>query len=264
MAQKNKQEWQGLLVEQKQQGRNSESVVSTQYSLSVVLPAHNEEIAIAGTVHAVIAAVSQWTSDFEVIVVNDGSKDRTCAIVEEIAAADPRVRVINHEVNQGYGAALVSGFAAISKDLIFFMDSDGQFDIHDLACFFPLIEKYDAVLGYRINRQDTWMRKFNAWGWKMLVTLIFKLRVRDVDCAFKLYRSRFFREQHLETRGAMINTEILYKFRRAGYTYTELAVCHLPRHGGRATGAKPSVIARAFRELFIYACKWRREEAEKR
>jgi len=116
------------------------------------------------------------------------------------------------------------------------------------------------VLGYRVQRQDTWMRKLNAWGWKMLVRLVFGLRVRDIDCAFKLYRGQFFREQQLETRGAMINSEILYKFTRAGYTYTQLGVCHLPRRGGRATGARLSVIARAFGEMFTYAWRWRRKE----
>jgi glycosyltransferase involved in cell wall biosynthesis len=168
-------------------------------------------------------------------------------------------------VNQGYGAALVSGFEAIAEDknLAFFMDSDGQFDIRDLERFFPLIEEYDAVLGYRIDRQDTRVRKLNAWGWKMLVRFVFGLHVRDVDCAFKLYRAQFFHEHRLETRGAMINTEILYKFARAGYTYTQRGVHHLPRKGGRATGAKLSVIARAFREMFIFARKWRREEREK-
>ena len=196
------------------------------------------------------------------IVVNDGSKDQTKAIVQEIAAADPRVRLINHAVNQGYGAALVSGFESITKELAFFMDSDGQFDIHDLLPFFPLIEEYDAVLGYRIDRQDTWMRRANAWGWKMLVRFVFGLHVRDVDCAFKLYPSSFFREHKLETWGAMINTEILFKFIRAGNTYTQVGVRHLPRHGGRATGAKPSVILRAFRELFVYAIKWHREERQ--
>src|SRR2546421_16768 len=201
--------------------------------------------------------------DFEVIVVNDGSKDRTRSIVEEIAASDQHVRLINHPVNQGYGAALVSGFEAITKDLVFFMDSDGQFDIADLERFFAFIDEYDAVLGYRIDRQDTWVRKFNAWGWKMLVRLVFGLRVGDIDCAFKLYPGKFFHEHRLETRGAMINAEILYKFTRAGYTYTQLGVRHLPRRGGRATGAKPAVIARAFREMFTYARKWRREEREK-
>jgi glycosyltransferase involved in cell wall biosynthesis len=233
---------------------------STKYSLSVVMPAHNEEVAIAETVQSAVAAVSQWTPDFEIIVVNDGSRDRTGAILEEIASTTPSVRVIHHEVNQGYGAALVSGFEAITKELVFFMDSDGQFDIHDLELFFPLIDQYDGVLGYRINRQDAWTRKLNAWGWKMVVSLIFKLSVRDVDCAFKLYRARFFREHKLETHGAMINTEIIYKFKRAGYTYTEVGVHHLPRIGGEATGAKLSVITRAFRELFVYALKWHREE----
>ncbi|MDQ6662362.1 MAG: glycosyltransferase family 2 protein, partial [Chloroflexota bacterium] len=140
--------------------------------------------------------------------------------------------------------------------------SDGQFDILDLERFFPFIEKYDAVLGYRIQRQDTWMRKLNAWGWKMLVRNVLGVQVRDVDCAFKLYRGDFFRTHILETRGAMINTEILYKLKRAGYTYTQLGVHHLPRKGGKATGAKPAVILRAFRELFFFARKWKRAERE--
>jgi len=234
----------------------------TKHSLSVIMPAHNEEAAIAATVHSVVNTLKAWVPDFEVIVVNDGSKDRTRSIVEEIAASDQHIRLINHTVNQGYGAALVSGFEAITKDLVFFMDSDGQFDIADLERFFAFIDEYDAVLGYRIDRQDTWVRKFNAWGWKMLVRLVFGLRVGDIDCAFKLYPGKFFHEHRLETRGAMINAEILYKFTRAGYTYTQLGVRHLPRRGGRATGAKPAVIARAFREMFTYARKWHREERE--
>ena len=229
-------------------------------SLSVVLRAHNEVQAIAHTVHEVIDTLSTWLLDFEVIVVDDGSRDRTGVILDTIAAAQPRLRVIHHAVNQGYGAALVSGFEAVTKELAFFMDSDGQFDIHDLEKFFPLLAGYDAVLGYRVDRQDTWMRKVNAWGWKILVGMVFGVYVRDVDCAFKLYPGEFFRQHKLETRGAMINTEILYKFTRAGYTYTQVGVRHLPRRGGKATGARPAVILRAFRELFYYAIKWHREE----
>ena len=236
------------------------SKTRVKHSLSVIMPAHNEEAAIAATVQSVVDALTTWVQDFEVIVVNDGSKDDTRTILEEVAAKYPHLRIINHPENRGYGAALVSGFEAITKDLVFFMDSDGQFDIHDLEAFFPLIDEYDAVLGYRIHRQDTWVRKLNAWGWKMLVRFVFGLHVRDVDCAFKLYRSNFFQEHRLETRGAMINTEILYKFTRAGYTYTQRGVHHLPRRGGKATGAKPAVIARAFREMFIYARKWHGEE----
>lgn len=231
----------------------------TTHSLSIVLPARNEEVAIGETLHNVIEAASAWTPDFEVIVVNDGSNDSTRVIVEAVGSEHPQVRLINHETNQGYGAALVSGFEACTKSLVFFMDSDGQFDIHDLKRFFPYIDTFDGVLGYRIDRKDTWMRKLNAWGWKWLVRLVFGLHVRDIDCAFKLYRGQFFHDFRLETRGAMINTEILYKFTRAGYSYTQLGVRHYPRHGGKATGAKLSVILRAFKEMFTYAWKWRRE-----
>jgi glycosyltransferase involved in cell wall biosynthesis len=198
--------------------------------------------------------------DAEVLVVNDGSTDRTGAIVAALAATSPRVRLVTHPINQGYGAALASGFAAATKDFTPFMDSDGQFDIRDLQQFFPFIDEYDAVIGYRLNRQDSWMRKLNAWGWKRLIGWVLDIHVRDIDCAFKLIRTDILHQHPLETRGAMINAELLYRLKRAGYTYREVGVHHLPRQGGRATGANPRVIARAFRELFVSARKWRREE----
>ncbi|BCL83584.1 GtrA and DPM_DPG-synthase_like domain-containing protein [Ktedonobacteria bacterium brp13] len=232
----------------------------TRAGLSVILPAYNEEAVIARTVADVLDALPTWTSDFEVIVVNDGSQDATAALLEGIAAAHRQVTVLHHVVNQGYGAALVTGFKASTKDLVFFMDSDGQFAIRDLERFFPLLQEYDAVLGYRLNRQDTWMRKLNAWGWKVLVGMVLGVHVRDIDCAFKLYPGTFLREQRLETRGAMINAEILSKFTRAGLTYTQIGVRHLPRKEGRATGAKPAVILRALRELFFSAWKWHHDK----
>ena len=233
-------------------------------SLSVILPAYNEEALIANTISNVMSVLSSWMRDFEVIVVNDGSKDSTGAIIARLAAGDRRIRLINHPVNKGYGAALVTGFESVAKEFVFFMDSDGQFDIRDLSRFFPLIEEYGAVLGYRIDRQDTWMRKLNAWGWKKLVGFIFSVHARDIDCAFKLFRAEFFRTNRLETRGAMINAEILYKLARAGYTLTEVGVQHLPRRAGKATGAKPTVILRALWEMFVYAEKWRKEEQQAR
>jgi len=243
--------------------KKTEPVVNenlTRASVSVILPVYNEEAVIASTVATVLEALATWSLDFEVIVVNDGSQDATSAILESIAATHPRVTVLHHVVNQGYGAALVRGFEVSTKDLIFFMDADGQFDIRDLERFFPLLQEYDAVLGYRFKRQDHWMRKLNAWGWKVLVRMVFGMSVRDIDCAFKLYPGKFLRELRLETHGAMINTEILSKFKHAGLTYTQLGVRHLPRQGGQATGAKPAVILRALRELFFAARKWYREE----
>jgi putative flippase GtrA len=229
-------------------------------SLSVVLPAYNEEQVIARTISDVINTLSVWVRDFEVIVVNDGSKDQTASVVAAMGDKNPHVRLIMHSVNQGYGAALVTGFAAATKEFTFFMDSDGQFDIQDLATFFPFIAKYDAVIGYRIDRQDTWMRKFNAWGWKQVVRFALGVHVRDIDCAFKLMRTEFLHAYPLETRGAMINAELLYKMRQAGCSHKEVGVRHLPRSSGRATGASPVVIIRAFRELIVYAHKWKREQ----
>jgi glycosyltransferase involved in cell wall biosynthesis len=230
------------------------------HGLSVILPAHNEEQVIAKTVTNVVTTLQQWVPDFDVIVVNDGSVDRTGAILAELAQTEPHLHVVTHEVNQGYGAALVSGFQAVDKELAFFMDSDGQFDINDIQRFFPFVDQYDAVLGYRINRQDTWMRSLNAWGWKMLVRLMLGVKVRDVDCAFKLYRHSFLEQNQLETRGAMINAEMLYKLKRGGYTFKQVGVQHLPRLSGKATGANPRVIIRAFKELFTYSHKWKEEE----
>ena len=238
------------------------SLVTPPHSLSVILPAYNEEELIGNTISNIMSVLTTWMCDFEVIVVNDGSKDRTGEIIRQLGAYDQRIRLINHPVNKGYGAALVSGFEAVTKELAFFMDSDGQFDIRDLVRFFPLIEEFGAVIGYRIDRQDTWMRKLNAWGWNILVSFIFNVHVRDIDCAFKLIRAEFFRTNQLETRGAMINAEILYKLARDGYIYTEVGVQHLSRLAGKATGAKPGVILKALREMFVFAEKWRKEELQ--
>jgi glycosyltransferase involved in cell wall biosynthesis len=235
-------------------------VTAVSHSLSVVLPAYNEEASIQQIISTITNVLSGWINDFEIIVVNDGSEDHTGEIVKWLCQQNPYVRLINHKINQGYGAALITGFESASKELIFFMDADGQFDIRDLARFLPLIKDYDAVLGYRNPRCDSWLRNLNAWEWKQLIRLVLGIDVRDIDCAFKLFRAEFFQTHRLETRGAMINAEILYKLSRAGYTYTEVGVLHLPRQGGKATGAKPAVILRALREMLFYTSKWYQEE----
>jgi glycosyltransferase involved in cell wall biosynthesis len=229
-------------------------------SLSVVLPAYNEEQVITQTLTDILGVVPKWMKDFEVIVVDDGSRDQTAASVFALCERDPHVRLITHTVNQGYGAALASGFAAATKEYTFFMDSDGQFDIRDLSTFFLFLHAYDAVIGYRMCRQDIWIRKLNAWGWKQAVRFALNVQVRDLDCAFKLLPTEFLQLHPLETRGAMINAELLYKLKLFGYTYKEVGVRHMPRQGGQATGAKLTVIVRAFRELFIAAYTWKYEQ----
>lgn len=222
----------------------------TRRGVGIVLPAYNEEAVIASTVRACVETLSLMAPDYEIIIVDDGSRDRTGVIADELAVENPRVRVVHNHPNRGYGGALIAGFDAVSKELTFFMDSDGQFDINDLATLLASREQgYRAVLGYRKHRRDGAMRHINAWGWNVLVSLLFGLHVRDVDCAFKLYDTELVRIFDVRSEGAMVNTEMLVKLKLMGVPYVETPVRHLPRLHGSATGANPRVIVRAFREL---------------
>jgi glycosyltransferase involved in cell wall biosynthesis len=222
----------------------------TQRSLSVVLPAYNEEAVIAETVSRCVEVLRVLAPDYEVIVVDDGSRDRTGAVADELAAANPRVRVVHNHPNRGYGGALIAGFDAVRTELTFFMDADGQFDIADIAEPLRLRERgHRAVLGYRAHRQDPFMRLVNAWGWNVLVSLLYRLPVRDVDCAFKLYDTALVRVADVQAVGAVINTEMLVKLSRLGQPFVQVPVRHYRRRHGNATGANPRVILRAFREL---------------
>lgn len=225
------------------------SKILAHHSISVVLPAYNEEQAIGATIGAVVATLGAWGAEYEVIVVDDGSADHTGALVAAYATCDTHVRLVSHASNRGYGAALASGFAAATKDLTLFMDADGQFDIHDLARLLIFVDAFDAVLGYRVHRQDSWLRSLNAWGWKALVRLRLRVNVRDLDCAFKLFRSEFLHAFPPITESALINAELVATLNRVGATYCQVGVRHLPRQGGRATGANPRVILRALWDL---------------
>ena len=218
--------------------------------ISVVLPAHNEEAVIADVVDTCLGALSGIVDEFEVIVVDDGSVDRTGEIADGAAAADSRVRVVHTITNRGYGGALRAGFDAARKPLLFFMDSDGQFDIADIARLVPIArEGSPAVIGYRERRQDPPLRLLNAWAWNRLVRSLFRFRVRDIDCAFKLYDTSLVRSLDVQASGAMINTEMLAKVFRLGIVPAEVPVRHFPRIHGQPTGANLGVIVKAFGEL---------------
>ena len=235
----------------------------TTRGISVVLPAYNEEAVIADTVQRCVAVCQTVAPDYEVIIVDDGSRDRTGAIADELAAANPHVRVIHNRPNRGYGGALIAGFTAARMPLTFFMDSDAQFDIRDIALLLPLYEQgYRAILGYRKHRNDAPIRKLNAWGWNLLVSMLFGLKVRDVDCAFKLYDSALVRVCDVRSEGAMVNTEMLVKLSKLGVPFTQVPVRHYPRVHGSATGANLRVIVHAFRELLRLHGKLRSWTAE--
>ncbi|HEX6543285.1 MAG TPA: glycosyltransferase family 2 protein [Ktedonobacterales bacterium] len=235
----------------------------TTRGISVVLPAHNEEAVLADTLRQCVATLSEIAPDYEIVVVDDGSIDRTGKIAEEFAIANPRIHVLHNCPQRGYGGALIAGFNAMTKPLAFFMDADGQFDIRDLALLLPLREQgHRAVLGYRRHRKDSPLRKVNAWGWKLLVSNLFGLHVRDVDCAFKLYDTSLVRAVDVTAEGAMVNTEMLVKLTRMGVPFVEVPVRHYPRLHGQASGANLRVIFHAFRELFRLHSKLRNWHAE--
>lgn len=213
------------------------------------MPAYNEEANIEGQVQDVLETLRPLGNDFEIIIVNDGSRDRTGDLARAMGAAHPQVRVVEHERNRGYGAALYSGFMAATKELVFLTDSDRQFDLNDFNKLLPLIEKADVVAGYRSPRRDPPMRVLNGIGWSALVTLLFGYAARDIDCAFKLFKREILRNIRLESRGATFSAEFLVRAKRAGYRIVEVPVTHRPRRAGSQTGARPDVILRAFREL---------------
>lgn len=229
------------------------------YSLTIFFPCYNEEGAVESLSRRALAVAAGLTDDYEVIVVDDGSRDRTASIVEAMSAQDPRLRLIRHESNQGYGAALTTGFRGATKDLVFYTDGDGQFDLGELPKLMSLIEKADMVCAYRIHRSDPWVRNVNAWLWGTLVNHLFDLRVRDVDCAFKLFHRKIFDRMELTSKGALIDTEILARASMAGYVFVQVGVNHYPRTSGSQTGAKPGVILKAFKELFALKAELERQ-----
>ena len=219
-------------------------------SISVFFPCYNEEDNVAQAVGQARSVLEKLNADFEIIVVDDGSSDATGRIAEEIASQDSRVKVVRHRTNLGYGAALQSGFKAATREIVFYTDGDGQFDINEMPPLLPLMAKYDIVSCYRLNRQDSLIRKINGWCWTKLVCLLFGMKICDIDCAFKLYKREIFDNIKLSSSGALIDTELLARAIRKGYSLTQKGVHHYPRTAGTQTGANLRVILRAFRELF--------------
>ncbi len=221
-------------------------------SISVVFPAYNEEANVGQAVRRAMEAVAAHTSDYEVIVVDDGSQDRTSAAVQAIMGEHPQVRLVRHDANRGYGAALRSGFEATTKEWIFFTASDNQYDPSEIGRLLLLMDEADIVTGFRAHRQDPFLRRLYAWAWNGLVNLLFGYLSRDIDCAFKLFRRNILEEMVLTSSGAMVDTELLAGAKRRGFRIREVAVSHFPRQVGHQTGADPRVVLRAFRDLIRY------------
>jgi glycosyltransferase involved in cell wall biosynthesis len=231
-------------------------------SISVFFPAFNDEGSIARLVNEALEVLPRLTDDYEVIVVDDGSMDSTPQILDELAAASSQIRVIHHSRNLGYGAGLRSGFSHAGKDLIFYTDGDGQYDVRELVNLFPLMtDEVDVVNGWKRKRSDSLRRVILGEVYKRLARFMFKLPIRDVDCDFRLIRRSALRRIELISSSGIICTEMIYKLCRAGCLFVGTPVNHYPRLHGQSQFFTMSRVARTlfdFLFLWLKLCVWQR------
>jgi len=218
-------------------------------SLSSFFPVYNEERNIQKLVENLLKILPKVAEKYEIIIVNDGSTDGTEKIINKLTEENVYIRALHHKENQGYGAAIRSGFVNSQYNYIFFTDGDNQFDVFEIKKLINYINEYDIVIGYRINRKDNFIRRFNAWSWHILIRLLFGLNIRDVNCAFKLFRRGVMKKINIESEGAMINAEILAHAKMYGFSIKQIGVCHYPRQWGKQSGANFKVLVKAFWEL---------------
>lgn len=203
-------------------------------NLSVILPAYNEEENIARYVITAESLLGELVDNFEIIIINDGSTDNTGAVCKELAEKFDSVRVISKQKNEGYGWALKSGFKAANFELIFFTDSDGQFDLRYLANLLEHVDKYEMVVGFRSKRRDPLKRRFFSYVYNRIIDNLLHLKVKDLNCAFKIFHKSLLDKIDIKSRRYLINTEILSKAILAGASIKEVEVPHFPRHKGES------------------------------
>jgi len=220
-------------------------------SLSCFFPAYNEEPNIARLLDEVVATLPQFADQWEAVVVDDGSNDRTASIVRDYAALHPEIRLVQHKNNLGYGHALQTGLKESTGEAVFFTDADLQFHLCDIGELLPAFADADVVIGYRIKRRDPWHRLVVAGVYHTVLRTMFDLHVRDIDCAFKLFDRRVVDTLvgELESRSAFISPELVIRAQIAGFRITEVGVTHYPRSAGKSGGASLKVISRTISEM---------------
>ena len=223
--------------------------------LTFFFPAYNEDENVERTVELAMSQVGPLVDgSLEVLIVDDGSSDRTPELADALAAADPRVRV-HHQPNRGYGGALKAGFHNARGELICFSDGDLQFDLREMSRLLDRLndagKPVDAVIGYRIKRRDPFHRIFIAKTYNAILSAAFGLRVRDIDCAMKLFRRHVFDGLRLDADGPFLSAELLIKLRARGVRMAQVGVNHYPRAAGTNTGASFTKILRTFRDLAV-------------
>ena len=220
-------------------------------ALSLVFPAWNEASNLPALLASALSIGTQLGVDFEIVIVDDGSADASRVVLDGWCRRDPRVRSVHHAENQGYGAALRAGLKAARGELVFFSDADLQFDLAEIRNLLDHADEFEIVAGYRAPRRDPWLRRAIAAVWGLLVRGLFDLRVRDIDCAFKVFHRSVLEAIPIQSVGAFVNTEILVRARAAGFRIQQVPVSHRRRRSGRQSGAHPRVILRALIELAL-------------
>jgi len=221
--------------------------------VSVFLPAYNEEKNILNTILKVEETIKKYSEKYEILVIDDGSEDRTKEVTKTLCLTNENIRLITHEENKGYGMALRSGFKNCKYEWITFMDSDGQFDFSEFPNFISTQKETNAdlVVGYYLKRKVPFYRKINSKLWQFLIRILLGLKVRDIDCGFKLIRKKVIDSMILKSeRGAFISTEFLVKAKEQGFKIVEIPVNHYPRKEGQPTGANLKVILSSFKDLY--------------
>jgi len=219
-------------------------------SISVFLPTFNEEDSISSTVENAVKVLKSLGLEWEVLVINDGSRDNTEEVVKKLEIKYPGVRLLNHEVNKGYGHALKTGFASAKYPWVAFVDSDGQFDFAEIKKMLEKTDEADVILGYRLNRADPFQRRIFTWGWKMLAMVLLGLNVKDYSCGFKLIKKKVIEDiSPIESEEKVTQIEMLIKAKKKGYKFAEVGVHHYPRTAGVPTGANLNVVLKSFSDM---------------
>ncbi len=219
-------------------------------SISAVFPAYNDAGTIPSMVLTALLALRQVTDDFEVIVTNDGSRDHTALVLDELASRYPELKVIHHPKNQGYGCALRTGFSHASKDWVFYTDGDGQYDPMELVRLVEgLKDGVDVVNGYKISRHDPFIRVVIGRIYHHIVKIAFGFKLKDVDCDFRLIRREIFDKISLESETGTICLEMVKKFQDAGYKFAEVPVNHYYRSYGKSQFFRPKHLWTTFKHL---------------
>lgn len=225
-------------------------ITNNDIRLSVFFPAYYDEKNIGKVVDKAVEVLEDLRlKDYEITIIEDGSPDNTAEVADKLAAKYPKVNVIHHEKNKGYGATLWEGFVTAKYEYVFYTDGDNQFDMEELRKFVALLPFSDMVVGYRKKKQYSPYRKLTSFVYNVILRFAFDIDYIDIDCAFKIIKTDLFKKIKVNTKDAFIDAEIMIRAELLGYTFTELGVKHLPRVDGVSTAARPSIIFRTIREI---------------